>query len=80
MSTLSSETDTINTIIGANVAEYTQWTQESMADGSTIIYNLADDTEYHLTVEQMDTFNQAYADGLVNRSENKLPMMRRKRL
>ena len=66
MSTLSSETDTINTIIGANVAEYTQWTQESMADGSTIIYNLADDTEYHLTAEQMDTFNQAYADGLVN--------------
>lgn len=66
MSTLSSETDTINTIIGANVAEYSQWTQESMIDGSTIIYNLSDDTQYHLTAEQMDTFNQAYADGLAN--------------
>lgn len=66
MSTLSSETDNINTIIGANVAEYSQWTQESMIDGSTIIYNLSDDTQYHLTAEQMDTFNQAYADGLVN--------------
>jgi len=66
MTDLANATSDINNIIGANVAEYSQWTQESMVDGSTIIYNLSDDTEYHLTAAQMDTFNQAYADGLVN--------------
>jgi len=37
-----------------------------MLDGNTIIYNNDDGTQYELTPEQMDVFNQAYADGLVN--------------
>tara|TARA_R110002096_G_scaffold370836_1_gene564294 strand:+ start:35034 stop:35672 length:639 start_codon:yes stop_codon:yes gene_type:complete len=37
-----------------------------MLDGNTIIYNNADGTQYELTTEQMDVFNAAYADGLVN--------------
>ena len=37
-----------------------------MIDGNTTIYNNDDGTSYELTQEQMDVFNQAYADGLVN--------------
>ena len=37
-----------------------------MLDGNTIIYNNDDGTQYELTPEQMDVFNQAYADGLAN--------------
>lgn len=37
-----------------------------MLDGNTIIYNNDDGTQYELTPEQMDVFNQAYANGLVN--------------
>lgn len=66
MSTLSSETDAINFIIGENIAEFSSWTQQTMLDGNTIIHNLDDDTQYILTPEQMDSFNQAYADGLAN--------------
>ena len=46
--------------------EYIQWTTQSMLDGNTIIYNNDDGTSYELTADQMDTFNQAYADGLAN--------------
>ena len=46
--------------------EYIQWTTQSMLDGNTIIYNNDDGTSYELTSEQMDIFNQAYADGLAN--------------
>ena len=46
--------------------EYIQWTTQSMQDGNTIIYNNDDGTQYELTPEQMNTFNQAYADGLAN--------------
>tara|TARA_X000001382_G_scaffold74488_1_gene52081 strand:+ start:1037 stop:1684 length:648 start_codon:yes stop_codon:yes gene_type:complete len=37
-----------------------------MQDGTTIIYNNEDGTEYELTAEQTQAFNQAYADGLAN--------------
>ena len=37
-----------------------------MQDGNTIIYNNDDGTSYELTADQMDIFNQAYADGLAN--------------
>jgi hypothetical protein len=66
MTDLANATSDINYTIGAQVGDFSQWSQESMLDGTTIIYNLADDTQYHLTSAQMDTFNQAYADGLVN--------------
>ena len=56
----------INNVINGNMQEYIQWTTQSMQDGNTIIYNEGDETSYELTPEQMDTFNQAYADGLAN--------------
>ena len=46
--------------------DYIQWTTQSMEDGNTIIYNNGDETSYELTPEQMDVFNAAYANGLVN--------------
>ena len=46
--------------------DYIQWTTQSMEDGNTIIYNNGDETSYELTPEQMNVFNQAYADGLAN--------------
>lgn len=56
----------ITTVINNDMQEYIQWTTQSMLDGNTIIYNNDDGTSYELTAEQMDTFNQAYADGLAN--------------
>ena len=53
-------------MITTNVQEYIQWTSQSMQDGTTIIYNNEDGTEYELTAEQTQAFNQAYADGLAN--------------
>ena len=66
MTSLSESTSTITTVINNNMQEYIQWTTQSMLDGNTIIYNNDDGTQYELTSEQMDIFNQAYADGLVN--------------
>jgi len=56
----------ITTVINNEMQEYIQWTTQSMLDGNTIIYNNDDGTSYELTAEQMDIFNQAYADGLAN--------------
>ena len=53
-------------MITTNVQDYIQWTSQSMQDGTTIIYNNEDGTEYELTAEQTQAFNQAYADGLAN--------------
>ncbi len=66
MTHLSESTSTITTVINNDMQEYIQWTTQSMLDGNTIIYNNDDGTSYELTAEQMDTFNQAYADGLAN--------------
>jgi hypothetical protein len=66
MTGLQSATSTITSVITSNIQEYIQWTQESMLDGNTIIYNNDDGTSYELTSAQMDVFNKAYADGLVN--------------
>ena len=55
--------------------EYIQWTTQSMEDGNTIIYNNDDGTSYELTAEQMDIFNQAYADGLVNSTPEALSLV-----
>ena len=66
MTQLSESTSTINNVIKSNIQEYIQWTTQSMLDGNTIIYNNDDGTQYELTPEQMDVFNQAYADGLAN--------------
>ena len=66
MTALSESTSTINNVITSNIQEYIQWTTQSMLDGNTIIYNNDDGTQYELTPEQMDVFNQAYADGLAN--------------
>jgi len=66
MTDLANATSDINYTIGAQAGEFSQWSQQSMLDGTTIIYNLQDDKRYHLTAEQMDTFNQAYANGLAN--------------
>jgi len=66
MTGLQNATSTITNVITSNIQEYIQWTQESMLDGNTIIYNNDDGTSYELTPAQMDVFNQAYADGLVN--------------
>ena len=66
MTQLSESTSVITTVINSNMQEYIQWTTQSMLDGNTIIYNNDDGTQYELTPEQMNTFNQAYADGLAN--------------
>mgnify|MGYP003142455810 CR=1 FL=1 len=66
MTELQNATSTINSVINENIQEYVQWTTQSMLDGNTIIYNNTDGEQYELTPEQMDVFNQAYADGLVN--------------
>jgi len=66
MTALRNATSTVTTVINENIQEYIQWTQQSMLDGNTIIYNNDDGTSYELTPEQMDVFNTAYADGLVN--------------
>ena len=62
MTGLQNATSTITSVITSNIQEYIQWTQESMLDGNTIIYNNDDGTSYELTPAQMDVFNQAYAD------------------
>ena len=66
MTALSESTSMITTVINSDMQEYIQWTTQSMLDGNTIIYNNDDGTSYELTADQMDTFNQAYADGLAN--------------
>ena len=66
MTSLSESTSVINNVIKSNIQDYIQWTTQSMIDGNTTIYNNDDGTSYELTPEQMDVFNQAYADGLVN--------------
>lgn len=66
MTSLSESTSVIQNVITENIQDYIQWTTQSMIDGNTIIYNNGDGTQYELTPEQMDIFNQAYADGLVN--------------
>jgi hypothetical protein len=66
MTDLANATSDINFMIGESIAEFSSWTQQTMLDGNTVIHNLADDTQYILTPEQMDNFNQAYADGLAN--------------
>ena len=66
MTQLSESTSMITTVINNEMQEYIQWTTQSMLDGNTIIYNNDDGTSYELTAEQMDIFNQAYADGLAN--------------
>ena len=66
MTSLSESTSVINNVISNNIQDYIQWTTQSMIDGNTTIYNNDDGTSYELTQEQMDVFNQAYADGLVN--------------
>ena len=66
MTQLSESTSVIRNVITTNVQEYIQWTSQSMQDGTTIIYNNEDGTEYELTAEQTQAFNQAYADGLAN--------------
>lgn len=66
MTALSESTSVITTVINTNMQEYIQWTTQSMQDGNTIIYNNDDGTSYELTADQMDIFNQAYADGLAN--------------
>jgi len=66
MTHLSESTSMITTVINSEMQDYIQWTTQSMLDGNTIIYNNDDGTSYELTSEQMDIFNQAYADGLAN--------------
>lgn len=66
MTHLSESTSMITTVINNDMQDYIQWTTQSMLDGNTIIYNNDDGTSYELTSDQMDIFNQAYADGLAN--------------
>ncbi len=75
MTSLNESTSTINNVVQNNIQEYIQWTTESMLDGNTIIYNNDDGTQYELTPEQMDVFNQAYADGLVNSTPEALSLV-----
>ena len=75
MTDLQDATSMMNNVINNRMQEYIQWTTQSMEDGNTIIYNNDDGTSYELTAEQMDTFNQAYADGLVNSTPEALSLV-----
>jgi len=75
MTELQNNTSTINNVVQNEIQNYIQWTTESMQDGTTIIYNNDDGTQYELTSEQMDTFNQAYADGLANSTPEALSLV-----
>lgn len=75
MTSLNESTSMINNVVQNEIQNYIQWTTQSMADGNTIIYNNDDGTQYELTPEQMDTFNQAYADGLANSTPEALSLV-----
>ncbi len=75
MTELQNNTSTINNVVQTEIQNYIQWTTQSMLDGNTIIYNNDDGMQYELTPEQMNTFNQAYADGLANSTPEALSLV-----
>ena len=74
MTSLNDASSEMKNVVQNNIQNYIQWTTQSMEDGTTIIYHPTSGEKYELTVEQMDVFNQAYADGLVNSTPEALSL------
>ena len=75
MTSLNDASSEMKNVVQNNIQNYIQWTTQSMEDGTTIIYHPTSGEQYELTVEQMDVFNQAYADGLVNSTPEALSLV-----
>lgn len=75
MTSLNESSSEIQNVVQNNIQNYIQWTTQSMQDGTTIIHHPTSGEQYELTSEQMDVFNQAYADGLVNSTPEALSLV-----
>ena len=75
MTSLNDASSEMKNVVQNRIQDYIQWTTQSMEDGTTIIYHPTSGEEYELTAEQMDVFNQAYADGLVNSTPEALSLV-----
>ena len=75
MTALENATSDINHVITDHIQNYIGLATQTMPDGSMMILDPNTGDEFLLTQTQVDNFNQAYADGLVNSTAEALALV-----
>lgn len=75
MTDLTNATNDINEMITTHIQGFMGLTTMTMPDGSLMILDPETGDEFKLTQDQIQTFNDAYADGLVNSTPEALALV-----